>query len=375
MPRNPAPPVFDARRPFNELPDLPPPTERVETMSLLKKIIAARSSLAELKGACQSLPNPDLLLNAVVLQESKDSSEIENIVTTQDELFRAAAAAQTGAVVPPATKEVLRYREAIYLGWDELQKTGLVVTNTLIRIMQRLRDTEAGIRKQPGTVIAKAGSREVVYTPPEGEDLIRKKLAALERFMYEDDHFDPLVRMALAHYQFEAIHPFGDGNGRTGRIMNVLYLMQQELLTHPVLYLSGYLLRRRQEYYQLLRDVTEKQAWEPWLEYMIEAVRLTAQATLRLVRDINDLLEEYVETAKTGMSTGYSRDLIRLIFHQPYCKIQMVADAGIAKRVTASKYLSELEQLGILHSVQVRRDKYFINHRLLSLLAEANQQM
>lgn len=164
-------------------------------------------------------------------------------------------------------------------------------------------------------------------------------------------------------------------NGRTGRIMNVLYLMQQGLLTEPVLYMSGYILRRRQEYYQLLRDVTEKQAWQPWLDYMVEAVRVTAEATLRLIRDINDLLEEYVETAKTGMSTGYSRDLIRLIFHQPYCKIQMVVDAGLAKRVTASKYLSELEELGILRCIQIQRDKYFINHRLLDLLADANKNM
>ena len=375
MAEAPARQAFNAERPFNELPDLPPPREQIETVSLLKRVITARSSLAELKGACQSLPNPDLLLNAVVLQESKDSSEIENIVTTQDELFRAAAAAHSGAAVPPATKEVLRYREAMYLGWNELQTTGLIVTNTLIRVMQRLRDTEAGIRKQPGTVIAKAGSGEVVYTPPEGEELIRRKLAALERFMYENDQYDPLIRMALAHYQFEAIHPFTDGNGRTGRIMNVLYLMQQQLLTHPVLYLSGYVLRRRQEYYQRLRDVTEKQAWGAWLEYMIEAVHLTAQATLRLVREINNLLEEYVATAKRGMSTGYSRDLIRLIFHQPYCKIQMVVDAGLAKRVTASKYLSELEQLGILHSIQVQRDKYFVNHRLLDMLSEANREM
>lgn len=375
MPQNAPSTAFDPRQPYNALPDLPPLADSLETPSLLKKIIAARSSLAELKGACQSLPNPDLLLNAVVLQEGKDSSEIENIVTTQDELFRAAASAEVGASVPAATKEVLRYREAMYLGWDELEHTGLIVTNTLVRIMQRLRDTEAGIRKQPGTVIAKAGSGDLVYTPPEGESIIRDKLAALERYMYDDDQYDPLVRMALSHYQFEAIHPFSDGNGRTGRILNVLYLMQQGLLTHPVLYLSGYILRRRQEYYQLLRGITERQEWRPWLDYMVEAVRVTAQATLRLIRDIHDLLEKYVETAKSGMSTGYSRDLIRLIFHQPYCKIQMVVDAGLARRVTASKYLSELEELGMLHCIQIQRDKYFINHGLLDLLADANKQM
>lgn len=187
MPQSAPSAAFDTQQPYNGLPDLPPPADHLETTSLLKKIIVARSSLAELKGACQSLPNPELLLNAVVLQEGKDSSEIENIVTTQDELFRAAAAAEVGASVPAATKEVLRYREAMYFGWEELERTGLVVTNTLVRIMQRLRDTDAGIRKQPGTVIAKAGSGDVVYTPPEGEGLIRDKLAALERFMYDDD--------------------------------------------------------------------------------------------------------------------------------------------------------------------------------------------
>lgn len=365
---------FDPTRPYNNLPDLPPHSGAIETPALLRQVIEARSSLAELKGACQSLPNPELLLNAVVLQESKDSSEIENIVTTQDELFRAAAS-QVGAETPPGTKEVLRYREAMYLGRHELSRTGVIATNTLIRIMQRLRNTEAGIRNQPGTVIARAGSGEVVYTPPEGEHLIRGKLAALERFMYEDDSLDPLIKMALAHYQFEAIHPFSDGNGRTGRILNVLYLMERGLLSHPVLYLSGYILRHRRNYYESLNAVTAHQDWDRWLRYMNQAVHRTSQTTLKLIRDINTLMDETVEAARSGMTTGYSRDLIRLIFHQPYSKIQMVVDAGIAKRVTASKYLSELERLGILRSIQVQRDKYFINHRLMDLLARAHQSM
>lgn len=362
---------FDPQRPYNDLPDLPPSRERLETVAIFRQVVQARSSLAELKGYCETLPNPELLLNAVVLQESKDSSEIENIVTTQDELFRAAAQAQAGGMIPAGTKEVLRYREAVYLGWDELKKTGLLTTNTLVRIVQRLRDTDAGIRRQTGTVIGNSRTGEVIYTPPEGEGVIRDKLRSLERFMHEDETLDPLIRMALVHYQFEAIHPFSDGNGRTGRILNVLYLMQQELLDYPVLYLSAYILKYRSEYYSRLRGVTERDDWEAWVCYMLEAVHTTARATLHLIREVNALLNEMAETAKEGMKNGYSRDLIRLLFRQPYAKIQFVVEEGIAKRATASRYLSELEGLGLLHSVQVHREKYFINYRLLDLLSSA----
>lgn len=367
---------YDPSSPYNGLPDLPPDLTPFMTPEVYGKVIQAHRGLAELKGYCQTLPNPELLLNAVVLQEGKDSSEIENIVTTQDELFRAAAAEVTGKkndITDPA-KEVLRYRQAVYYGWSRLQETGLITTNTLVQIVRRLKENDAGVRTSQ-VVIGNPSSGKVIYTPPAGETLLRNKLRMLETFMNDEEgggapaHVDPLVRMALVHYQFEAIHPFYDGNGRTGRILNVLYLMHQGLLDSPVLYLSAYILRHKHDYYRLLRGVTENGSWDEWVMYVMDAVRSTSNATLGLVREINALLEELAERAKTGMKNGYSRDLIRLLFRQPYCKIQFVVDEGLASRVTASRYLADLERLGVLRSLQVHREKYFINYRLLDLLA------
>lgn len=366
----------DPFRPYNGLPDLPPDLSALMTPAVYGKVIQAHRGLAELKGYCQTLPNPELLLNAVVLQEGKDSSEVENIVTTQDELFRAAAAEETGEKksIPPPAREVLRYRQAVYHGWGALKQTGLITSNTLVQIVQRLKENDAGVRKNQ-VVIGNPSSGKVIYTPPEGEALLREKLRALEIFMNDDAgpgaEIDPLVRMALVHYQLEAIHPFYDGNGRTGRILNVLYLIQQGLLDTPVLYLSAYILRHKPDYYRRLRLVTEDGTWAEWVIYMLEAVRSTSNDTLGLVREINALLVELAETAKAGMKNGYSRDLIRLIFRQPYCKIQFVVDEGLASRVTASRYLSDLERLGVLQSMQVHREKYFINYRLLDLLASS----
>jgi len=364
----------DPEKPFNALPDLPPDLSVLQTPEMFSRIIAAHRGLAELKGYCRTLPNPDLLLNSIILQESKDSSEIENIVTTQDDLFRAAAvelARDPSAATGPA-KEVLRYREAVYHGSARLKERGLITTNILAEIVQCLKGNDAGIRKNT-VAIGSSSSGKVIYTPPEGETLLRQKMYALESFINDGEGavagIDPLVRMALIHYQFEAIHPFYDGNGRTGRILNVLYLMQQGLIDYPVLYLSAYILQRKPDYYRLLREVTEEGAWTDWVSYMLEAVRATSLTTLGLVREINELLERLADAAKAKMQNGYSRDLIRLIFRQPYCKIQFVVDEGLASRATASKYLAELERVGILKSTQVYREKYFINYQLLELLA------
>jgi Fic family protein len=295
-----------------------------------------------------------------------------------------------GGALPASVKEVLRYREAAYDGWHRLQETGVLTTNQLVHIVQALKGNDAGVRTT-GVVIGNRTSQEIIYTPPEGEAVIRDKLAGLERFMNVEEaedapdselsaslfdtaeqtaaHVDPLVRMALVHYQFEAIHPFYDGNGRTGRILNVLYLIHQGLLDSPILYLSAYILGHRTEYYRLLRSVTEDGAWEAWIVYMLEAVRATALATLDLIRAINSLMERMAETAREGMKNGYSRDLIRLLFQQPYCKIQFVIDEGLGSRMTASRYLADLERLGLVRTQQVHRDKYFVNHGLLDLLA------
>jgi len=303
----------------------------------------------------------------VTLKEGKNSSEIKNIVTTQDDLYQGASSLHPDQISAPA-KEVLRYQEAMYLGWERLRETNLLTTNTMIQLCQRIKHTEAGIRRMPGTVIGEAGTGKVIYTPLEGAHIIRDKLGALERFMHEDKRFDPLVRMALMHYQFEAIHPFGDGNGRKGRILCVLYLVQQGLLDLPVLYLSAYILNHRSVYYAGLRGVTERDAWQAWVSYLLEAVQATAQGTLNLIRDMHALQAEITEKARTGMERGFSEALMQLIFREPYCKIPFVVDAGLAARVTASRYLSELERLGILRSVQAGKEKYFINHRLMVLL-------
>lgn len=244
--------AFDKDKPYNDLPALPPAIE-IESASILKATLRAGRALAELKGFCQTLPNPELLLNAVALQESKDSSEIENIVTTQDELYRAAASIDDlPGSTSNETKEVLRYREAMYTGWHSLKANGLLTTNVLVKIMQRLKDSQDGIRRIPGTALHSSKTKQVIYTPPEGEAVIRDKLHDLELFIHNGSDIDPLIKMAMIHYQFEAIHPFADGNGRTGRILNVLYLVQQDLLTLPVLYLSGYILRNKDEYYRCL---------------------------------------------------------------------------------------------------------------------------
>lgn len=360
---------FDPTVPYNTLPDLPP--AGFHAADLLRETVEARSALSELKGYCRTLPNPALLLNAVVLHEGMDSSEIENIVTTQDEVFRAAAtpdAGSAGSAVPAPVKEVLRYREAVHVGLADLRATGLLRANTLVRIVQCLKHTTAGVRRHPAA-LANPATKRVIYTPPEGEALLWDKLGALERFMHEDEGFDPLVRMALAHYQFEAVHPFADGNGRTGRIMNVLYLIQQGLLEHPVLYLSAYVLAHRAEYYARLRAVTERGEWAEWVAYVLEAVRATSSATLGLIQGVNELAAEFAQTARAGMRAGYSRELVELLFTQPYCKIGTVVEAGLAQRLTASRYLADLERLGLVRLVQVHRDKYFVNARLLDLLA------
>ncbi|GMQ81555.1 MAG: Fic family protein [Rhodothermia bacterium] len=358
---------FDPNKPFNELQDLPPDLAFLQDRILIQHLIEAHRALAELKGSCQTLPNPELLLSSVILHEGKDSSEIENIVTTQDELFRAASVNVRDSMSVP-TREVLRYREAVSVGLKELRKNKLLTANTFIKIVQCLKGNDAGIRKS-NVVIANPVSGEVIYSPPEGEQSIRKKLHGLERFIHDDDGIDPLVKLAFIHHQFEAIHPFFDGNGRTGRILNILFLIQQDLLELPVLYLSAFILKHKTEYYHLLRRVTERADWAGWVTYILQAVTETARGTLDLVRDINELMAEIEDEARSGMRNGYSLELIRALFYQPYCKIQHLVDAGIASRVTASKYLTDLDRLGILQAKQVHRDKYFVNRRLLSLLS------
>ncbi|WP_428235411.1 Fic family protein [Gracilimonas sp.] len=355
-----------ANQPYNILPSFPP-DKTLETPAVLKASIAANRMLAELKGKAVSLPNPDILINNVVLQEAKASSEIENVITTNDKLFMALSAKDQQT--DPQTKEVLRYRKALWEGVSALE-SGHLNQQLYVRIMQIIKETEEGIRDDSGIVIANPRTREIIYWPPEGKKLIQDLLENLTEYMQADDNTDPLVKMAVMHYQFEAIHPFKDGNGRTGRILNILYLIRQKLLHQPVLYLSDYVISHKPEYYRLLRGVTEQQDWEPWLIFMLKAVEVTAEKTMKRIDDIRILLDEILEEAKQKLPDRvYSKELIELLFEQPYSKVKFLVDRNLAKRQTAADYLKELESAGILKSKQVGREMLYLNTRLYELLS------
>ncbi len=357
--------TFDSHLPFNDLPPLPPKQD-VETRSVLRKIPAAARALAELKGLGSSIPDQSLLINSIVLQEAKASSEIENIITTNDALFRAFTVGS--GKIDPATKEVLRYRQALWDGFDGLKKKPLS-TNLFIRIVQTITKDSRGIRNLPGTVIGDAKRGLVLYVPPEGEALLRDKLHNLEEFINSDSGMDPLIKLALIHYQFEAIHPFFDGNGRAGRIINILYLVQAGLLELPVLYLSRAIIKSKTKYYALLRGVTEKSHWEPWILFMLEAVEETALFTRERILRIRTLMTQTMESSRKQLPPRvYSKELIETIFRQPYTKGKYLVDAEIAKRQTAAEYLHELEKIGILKSKKIGKETLFLNVALLKLL-------
>ncbi len=356
---------MNPNHPYNDLPPLPPAVE-LENVSILKKAIEAHKALAELKGAVKSIPNQGILVNGIVLQEARLSSEIENIVTTNDELYRAAADEKLTS--NPHAKEVLLYREALWHGFNYLKKKPLA-TNLFIEIAEIIKGKNIGIRKVPGTKIANSKG-EVIYTPPEGESVIRDKLSNLEKFLHDEDGIDPLIKLAALHYQFEAIHPFIDGNGRTGRIINILFLVEKGLLDKPILFLSHYILRTRPNYYIGLRNVTEKGSWVDWVMYMLEAIETTALETQQRVDGINTAMEKAQMLVKTKAPKIYSKDLIEVIFEHPYCKIRFLEDAKIAKRQTAALYLQTLEELGLLKSIKIGSEKYYINKKLMKILSK-----
>ncbi len=356
---------FAAERAYNDLPPLPPRAE-LESKAVLKACIEARAAVAELKQAGGMLPNQEVLINTIPLLEARASSEIENIVTTTDQLFRYAQPDREALADAP-TKEALRYRTALRRGAELLRKKPLA-TATAVEICGTLLGVGLDVRRVPGTALVNQGSGKIVYTPPVGEPVLRALLANWERFLHADDDLDPLVRMAVAHYQFEAIHPFTDGNGRTGRILNLLYLVEQELLELPVLYLSRAIIRSRAEYYRLLLAVTTHAAWEEWILYMLHAVMETARWTTERIRMIRQLMQDTSEYTQLHAAGAYSRELVELIFVQPYSRIRNVVDAGIAQRQTAAMYLKTLARAGVLEEVKVGRDKLFINPRLMRLL-------
>lgn len=351
--------------PYNDLPPLPPKQD-IESKTILKRCIAARASLARLKQAAELIPNQAMLINTLPVMEARASSEIENIVTTTDKLFQSLQ--MDTERQDPATKEALQYRTALFAGYESLTSRPLC-TQTAIMVCNAIKHPyEMAIRKTGGTALKGGNSGNVVYTPPEGEETIRGKLANWERFIHESGDLDPLIIMAAAHYQFEAIHPFTDGNGRTGRILNSLLLIEKGLLDLPILYLSRYIIENRADYYRLLLGVTERQDWESWIIYILDGVADTADWTVSKIDAIRRLFKQTRQHIRTHAQGIYTHELVNLLFEQPYTRIANLEAAGIAKRQTASKYLKELSDIGVLQEIAIGRDKLFIHPRLMELL-------
>lgn len=354
---------WSAEQPFNALPPLPPEDVDLEPKVVLKATVEARTALATLAQAGRLLPNPNILIHAVPLLEAQASSEIENIVTTADELFKHV---ESGGG-DDATKEALRYRSALFAGVDAIRSRPLTAA-TAARICSELHGREMGVRAVPGTRIANPATREIVYAPPEGVDVIRDKLTAWERFVHAEDELDPLVRMAVAHYQFEAIHPFHDGNGRTGRVINILMLIEAGLLDEPILYLSRAIIERKNDYYRLLRAVTAEGAWTEWILYMLDVVRESATSTTRKIGSIRNCQNDIAERARAATPGGRDAQFLDVLFEQPYCRINTVAERCEVSRQTASSWLHALVSAGLLSDVKVGRELLFVNHEFLNVL-------
>ena len=358
--------AWRADKPWNQLPPLPPAAE-LETRAVLKQCITARAALAELKQAAELIPNQRMLINTLPLLEAKDSSEIENIVTTADQLFQYAQGGDN--LANAATKEALRYRTALYMGYQSLA-TRPLCTATAVEVCRTINAADLDIRRTPGTQLINDRTGEVIYTPPEGEACLRDLLANWERFLHNQTDLDPLVRMAVGHYQFEAIHPFTDGNGRTGRVLNILYLIQADLLTLPILYLSRHIIAHKADYYRLLLDTTRTGNLEPWVIFMLQAVEETAKWTSGKIAAIRALAEHTTAHVRERLPKIYTRELVDVIFEQPYCRIGNLVEKNIAQRQSASRYLKELTAIGVLREVQAGKEKLFIHPKLMQLLAD-----
>jgi Fic family protein len=342
-----------------------------ETLPVLRLLVDASRLLAEVKGQAKTIPNEEILINTLVLQEAKDSSAVENIVTTHDEIFRAGIELSGD---DPAAKEIQNYISALKYGYALMQETEAITTNAIIGIQEKLEKNRAGLRKVPGTTL-KNSLGEIIYEPPQDHREIVELMNNLEKYLNEKDiqNIDPLIKMSIIHYQFESIHPFYDGNGRTGRIINLLYLVKEGLLDMPILYLSRYIIQNKTDYYYHLRNIRESNseqlpsAWENWILFMLKAVIETSRNTIGLINSIKDLISEYSEIISLN-SNFYSTELINTLFKNPYTKIAFLEeDLGI-HRQTASTYLNELCDLKLLEKRKIGRSNYFINKKLLSIL-------
>lgn len=360
-------------KPTYKIPALPPKGE-IETPAVLRELAQAHRHLAELKGRAAAIPNQAILIDTLSLQEAKASSEIENIVTTQDELFQASLFLDGPA--SPAAKEVENYRDALKRGFDSLQQNqGLLTCNTIMDMFHVLKRTEEGFRSGPGTALKNDRTGALVYVPPQDHEQIRGHMTALERFMNDDEAsaLDPLVKMAIIHHQFESIHPFSDGNGRIGRIINVLYLTRTGLLEIPILYLSRYITSHKSDYYRLLQAVRDDGAWEAWLLYMLRAVSATSRETLSIIEGMRVLMADYKRRLREHPTIRYSQDLLNNLFRHPYTRIEFLQhDLGVTRQ-TAAKYLDQLAAAGFVEKHQQGRNNYYINTPLIELFLRVSE--
>lgn len=351
------------------VPPLLPLSLDLESRPVLKKLASAHRALAELKGTAGLVPNEAILINTLSLQEAKDSSAIENIVTTQDDLYRSDDLGMR--FHSTAAKEVYSYAEAMRTGFQTVRTTGLITINDILAMQATLERNQAGFRRLPGTALKNYTTGEVVFTPPQTYDEIASLMANLEQFINDGDTLglDPLLKMAVIHHQFETIHPFYDGNGRTGRILNILYLVKENLLGPPILYLSRYINQHKADYYRLLQAVRTEGAWEQWIMFMLEGVEQMAGQTTRLVHQIRDLMFEHKVHLRRELPRIYSQDLLNNTFSHPYSKIAYVErDLGVS-RITATRYLNEMTRIGLMRKRKFGRDSYYMNHALIDLLA------
>ena len=343
-----------------------PPHAGLETKHVLKALARANRALAELKGYSDTIPSKHILINAVIINEAKDSSAIENIITTHDELYKAMSGS---SYKNPAAKEVVNYRSALWFGYERIKERGILTTNMIVDMQSYIEKNRAGLRKLPGTVLVNEATGETVFTPPAGEDEIKNLMSNLEEYINVDlDGTDPLIKLAVIHYQFESIHPFYDGNGRTGRIINVLYLVLKELLDSPILYLSRYIIRNKIAYYRLLQGVRSENNWDDWIVYILTGIAETSEETLRLIKRINNEIDLMTAQIKEKLPKLYSRDLINLLFHEFYTRIHYVeAGLGVSRR-TAVTYLGKLEKEGFLVSEKIGKERIYQNKRLFDIV-------
>lgn len=358
---------------MNTLPLLPLSID-LESKTVLKKLAKAHQALAELKGVAASIPNQGILINTLALQEAKDSSAIENIITTHDDLYRSDSAARH--FVSTAAKEVHNYSTALRNGFEQVVRSGLLTNNDILEIHGGIEENRAGFRKLPGTALKNEQTGETVYTPPQHYEEILALMTNLEQFINDDElcDWDPLTKMAVIHHQFESIHPFYDGNGRTGRIINILYLVKQGLLSVPVLYLSRYINQNKSDYYRLLQAVRVGDAWQEWVLYMLDGIEQTSHQTIVLIQGIKELMQRHKHKLRDELPKIYSQDLINNLFRHPYTKIDFVMSELQVTRKTAAKYLEELVKIGLLSKHKIGKDNYYLNDALYELLTNVNSR-